>query len=86
MIYFKDNQAINFMHTRIEDRRATVCQIVSIDSGGNTSVLSEAASMCNPRDNFSKDIGRRLALTKALRKSNYSKSERSLIWQSYFSR
>lgn len=86
MIYFKDNQAINFMHTRIEDRRATVCQIVNVDSDGNTSVVSESASMCNPRDNFSKEFGRKLALTKALRKSNYNKSERALIWQSYFSR
>ncbi len=86
MIYFNENQAINFKHTRIEDRRVTVCQIINVDNSGNELVVSEGASMCNPRDNFCKEYGRKLSLTKALRMTQLDKNQRKVVWDAYFNR
>ena len=57
----------------------TICRLY--DSLGE--VLSEGYAFQKEPDNFSRAIGRRIALTKALRSIN-SKSLRTDIWQDYF--
>jgi hypothetical protein len=48
-------------------------------------VLSGIAS-CHSQDNFCKDTGRKYALKRALDTSNFTKSERSVIWNTYLNR
>lgn len=41
-------------------------------------------AQCIPTDQFSRAIGRKLTLTRALAESGISKSERTQIWEAYF--
>lgn len=42
------------------------------------------SAFCSVEDNFNKAIGRKLALTRALEGSKFSKEERTAIWETYF--
>lgn len=59
------------------DHRVTTCRLVF---NGET-VL--ASSVCNPKDNFNKDAGRKLSLARALKDASLSKEERTEIWEAY---
>lgn len=48
--------------------------------------ISEGISYCNEKDNFSKEIGRKISLTRALINGNFSKSDRKYIWDAYRAR
>jgi hypothetical protein len=73
--------AVEFEHSRntirtFESRRfrevgkSTVCRIRDLDSpspaDGSFAVIAQAEARCHPRDGFSKEKGRRLALARAL--------------------
>ena len=47
-------------------------------------VANQGTARCHPNDNFSKEIGRKLALTRAL--AGFSKAERAAVWAVYLSR
>lgn len=55
--------------------RLTVCEVG--DSVG--------VAVCSPRDNFSRNVGRKVALTKALQSSHFTKYDRTKVWEEYFS-
>ena len=38
---------------------------------------------CSEEDNFERAVGRKLALTRALRDSDFTKEERAMIWETY---
>jgi hypothetical protein len=41
---------------------------------------------CSPKDRFVYEIGRKIALTRALRKSGWSKDQRRQFWKQYLDR
>ena len=57
-------------------RAVTICNIdpVNCDSG---------FARCSWADNFSRDKGRKLSLSRALLKANISKKDRTMIWEAY---
>lgn len=76
---------INFKH---EIPKSTSCSIEIVDTGGRFNdsgkTISESKAICDPRDNFDKSVGRKIALRRAM--ENIGKSERQAIWSGYFSK
>jgi hypothetical protein len=76
--------------------RRTKCEVLECDPVDDKKfiVLSEGYAKCSHKDNFRKDVGRRLALTRALQSKTtgrgfvwrFSKFDRQLIWQGYLNR
>ena len=60
-----------------EERRFTKVKIIFPDK--NTEFQGE--SICNPADNFCKSIGRKLALTNAMK--SFDRNLRTAIWKEY---
>ena len=74
------------------DSIRTVCQILELNDEDRTSeLISEGSATCTLADRFIKSEGRERAFKKALDfdysnpSSQFSKSERKLFWQAYFS-
>ena len=99
MIYIAHKTAINFrhsntMHSFLDTNktdwvempcRATSCEIVELDIDGNVSkVISRGYAVCHPTDNFSKESGRKLSLTRAV--NGLNRADRKRIWNAYFTR
>jgi len=62
--------------------KGTLCQI--IDEEGMRQV-SYGQTILNPTDNYSKNLGRKLALDRALRYAHiFGREERTLFWEAYF--
>lgn len=78
---------ISFKHINAE-LRTTMCTIEKVSAGKlfkeDGELVSTAKSMCNPVDNFNKDIGRKISLTRAIKE--FPKEVRKLIWDSYLNR
>lgn len=70
---------IQFKH---HENRVTECFL--IDESGTTVCCGEA--LCHSLDQFSRSVGRKLALSRALRSSLLSKATRTSVWESYFAR
>lgn len=51
--------------------------------GPNDDIVSIGHAMCVPEDNFSRRVGRKLALTRAL--ENFDRPMRRAVWNSYLS-
>jgi hypothetical protein len=62
-------------------RGRTTC-VVAIDDDASESVVAQAVSYCSPSDNFSRAVGRKVALSHAL--ANFDKETRSKFWQTYW--
>ncbi len=80
-----DDREINvrFSHRAVDtefegERRCTWAQVIFVD--GN--MQFNGKSTCHPRDNFSKSIGRKLALTNAM--ADFDRDLRKAVWQEYF--
>lgn len=65
---------VNFHHNLIN--KTTICAV----SAGET-ILGEGSAKCGQNDTFSKKVGRKVALTKAL--TGLPKDTRSTIWNDY---
>jgi len=74
---------IDFKHGMIDgdDKRFTHCYILKSENS-MLDFLSEGRAVCNPKDNFSYEKGRRVALTKAL--APLRKEVRTKLWKQYF--
>lgn len=59
----------------------TKCEILS---GDKTKVLAEGRAFCSIRDHFNKPYGRKLAFSRALKNSRFSKEEREAFWEKHF--
>jgi len=60
-----------------ETRKVTACKI-----GEQEPVFA----VCNPKDQFCKSTGRKIAFAKALSKTTFSKVDREQLWIGYFNR
>lgn len=45
--------------------------------------IATGTALCSPLDNFSKCTGRKLALTRALEESGFSRDSRRAVWTEY---
>lgn len=63
---------------------ATLCCIHAEGFGGALSYTG--AAYCSKTDQFSKETGRRVALTKALQETRFTKLDRAVVWAAYFAR
>jgi hypothetical protein len=55
-----------------------------VDEAGND--IGVGAAFCVAEDQFNKEIGRRIALTRALSNSKLEKDARRQVWEAYFGR
>lgn len=62
-------------------QKARKTEVEVYDNDNNLVTLGTA--YCSPRDNFSRTVGRKLALRKALTESPMPKGERLLMWEDY---
>lgn len=63
----------------------TVCEIEEV-RGLNVDVVASAGAKCALGDRFEKEVGRKIALTRALALLNLPKSVRQNAWLAYFGR
>ena len=53
----------------------------------NGEIIATGHSVLSPKEpRFVKEVGRKLSLRRALQEGNFSKEERTVIWQRYFNR
>lgn len=77
---------VNWVHSRIHhsnnhiERKdsATLCRIILPNGKIYTGI-----ARCSKRDNFCKDIGRKVSLTRALKSAGFDKAERRIFWKTY---
>lgn len=82
MIYFNENNAIQFSHSTKSEARHTVCELLTVDEG-NLKPFATGVAHCHPKDNFSKAVGRKRSLKRALENAGLDKSERTQAWNAY---
>ena len=59
-------------------KRETRCRILD----ESDKLMAWGTAKCSPKDQFNKNVGRKIALTNAI--SNYDKSIRQQFWEGYF--
>jgi len=57
----------------------TTCGITT-----KTKILGEGVAICDDRDNFVYEVGRKIALSRALMASDLSADDRTEVWAAYF--
>lgn len=72
------------------DHISTTCFIYLLQTDGTKQLIGSGVSKCQTEhDNFCKETGRKLSLTRALDNASYSgevREFRTLAWKAYFSR
>lgn len=71
--------------------KMTVCNIFKLSTSNNITfptpqIIAVGYAICSEKDNYSKEIGRKISLTRALKSCEFPKSDRKYIWDKYFSR
>lgn len=77
---------VNFAHLKYDDgERVTVCSFgLPVAKGELPKVLATGVARCSKHDNFNKATGRKLSLTRALNGVEFTKSQRTQVWNQYF--
>src|SRR3990167_4374060 len=73
-------------HDKSGEIRYTYCEIFELDEAGEPILKAEGVAKCAAGDNFQKRVGRKIALTRALKKMDLNKTERSMVWLRYLLR
>ena len=78
---------IQFEHFQLNEpaNRSTSCIIIRLE-GDHRIICSKGECFCSPSDNFSKEIGRKTSLARALNGTFFSKADRAYIWECYRNR
>lgn len=75
---------VSFQHFNENDSKFTECSLLREDK----TLVLKGSSYCNPYDNFSRSIGRKLSLTRMLELAStlvgLNKEDRELVWDKYF--
>lgn len=76
---------VYWRHTNFpKDKKVSTVTICSILKDGSIAPAVQGFSTCSREDDFCKDKGRKISLTRALRE--YPREFRTQIWQAYFKR
>jgi hypothetical protein len=81
---------VEWKHINDVITRYTKCIITEIETG----LIAQGYAYCFNKDQFSKDIGRKVSMKNALKNgfttdleiSNINKEERTIFWKTYFNR
>ena len=79
--------AIRWRHAQTEGPRVarrTECEVTIVFTASRTwnlSVLYDGVAECSARDQFSRKVGRKLSLARALKKAPLDKADRLAIWR-----
>ena len=57
-----------------------------LEKGLVPKVLAVGSARCSLQDNYKKEIGRKLALTRALEETSLDKHDRNVVWRAYLNR
>jgi hypothetical protein len=80
----KGNFKINFRHVTQGESRYTECNLMD----ENKFLLATGFAFCHKKDNFSRAVGRKLALTSVLAsafvKDAFDKAWKKEVWDEYF--
>lgn len=84
---FDDDLLSEHLVTEVKERRS-VCQVYELKPDWlpndiDVTLLGEGVAKCSHLDNFVKETGRKISLTRALAASNLTKDERTAVWQAY---
>ena len=95
--YGKESYLVSFRHEfpgkeEKDGYRKTVCEVYRL--GPRKSVpperelISTGVATCSPLDQFQKEVGRKVSLTRALQETapSLNKDFRAAIWKTYFNR
>lgn len=102
MVAIIDNQKfrINFSHGHFKEGSSTLCTI-AVQNGETWDAVGNGTATCHKSDNFCKEIGRKIALERALWNSPFfaldwltdsdhmalvKRARRRAMWSSYFAR
>jgi len=66
----------------VETNGYTECEVVEI-VGNHKRALSIGRASCSLHDQFNKEIGRRIALTRALKEAELEREDRKTVWTVY---
>ena len=71
--------------------RYTHCELYEILPGPDnekpqTKLMCEGIARCSPLDNFNKEAGRKIALTRAIKVLELNRDEREVVWETYLNR
>lgn len=79
-----------FRHGNMLGRRFTRCVITQKlqfpDGEHDGGLAGEGIAYCNPKDQFSKELGRKVSLAKALKETGFAKPIRKEFWGAYLGR
>ena len=91
--YGQESYLVNFRHEfpgkeGKKGYRRTVCQVYKLGPKESfpdkRELLNTGVATCSPLDQFAKEVGRKVSLTRALQGSE--KDFRTAIWKTYFNR
>lgn len=68
--------------------RVTRCELFEIFTGplARERLIASEIAKCSPQDNFEKERGRKIALTRAIRAAKLQKPDREALWEAYLYR
>jgi len=80
-----DKYQIKWWHKTLDDsvphklagHRVTYCELINADG------IFSGEAVCHNTDNYNKDKGRKLSLSRAMAEAGLSKEERFEIWEEY---
>jgi hypothetical protein len=74
---------ISWRHHNDPPLLKTVCVLGQMKDGESIDT-SKATAVCSPKDQYNKETGRKVSLTRALQ--GWSRADRAKIWKAYFAR
>jgi hypothetical protein len=80
---------VSFKHYPVtEDDKISFETVCSIVPTGQKAPFICGVAFCSKKDQFNKEVGRKLALKRALDRNlaNWDKIQRTIIWKAYFNR
>lgn len=84
MLVTIDNQviAVKFQHNQTGENKGTKC-LITKGKESDGEFVAAGFALLHPKDNFCKEKGRRVALAKALRDTDFNKTQKASFWEAY---
>ena len=76
---------ISWRHSPQDGNGITTCTLDQLKDGESVDKI-EAKAVCSVKDQYNKETGRKVSLTRALTLKPWPREERAKIWEAYFAR
>lgn len=77
---------VSFRHSPPDEGRRITTAILVIAGLGWGPLIKRRGAVCDPRDNFCRSTGRKIALARVLDEAGLTKQERGAVWLAYHHR